>query len=97
MCSACGFPAAPGHWTEAGAATAHERLRGRFRRVQVLQRVLPSYQLSVHETTDIPGIQLSTLTGSQSIVSHLYDVWALAEKVNGMPVDPLDRRFIGEE
>jgi len=97
MCSACGFPAAPGHWTEAGAANAHERLRGRFRRAQVLQRVLPSYNLSVSETNDIPGIQLSTLTGSQSIVSHLDEVWALAEKVNGAPVDPLDRRFIGEE
>ena len=32
MCSACGFPAAPGHWTEAGAATTLERLRGRLRR-----------------------------------------------------------------
>ena len=97
MCSACGFPAAPGHWTEAGAANAHERLRGRFRRVQVLQRVLPSYNLHVHEANDIPGIQLSTSTGSQSILPHLDDVWALAEKINGAPVDPLDSRFIGEE
>jgi len=38
MCSACGFPAAPGHWTEAGAATTLERLRGRLRRAQVLQK-----------------------------------------------------------
>jgi hypothetical protein len=97
MCSACGFPAAPGHWTEAGAANAHDRLRGRFRRAQVLQRVLPSYNLRVHETNDIPGIQLSTLTGSGSIVSHLDDLWVLVEKVNGRPVDPLDTRFIGEE
>ena len=32
MCSACGYPAAPGHWTEAGAPTAHDRLRAKFRR-----------------------------------------------------------------
>ena len=63
----------------------------------MLQRVLPSYNLRVHETNDIPGIQLSTLTGSGSIVSHLDDLWVLVEKVNGRPVDPLDTRFIGEE
>ena len=27
MCSACGFPAAPGHWTDAGAQTPGDRLR----------------------------------------------------------------------
>ena len=42
MCASCGFPAAPGHWTEAGAATAPDRLRARFRRAQVLQSVLPA-------------------------------------------------------
>ena len=46
MCSACGFPAAPGHWTEAGANTAPDRLRARFRRAQVLQKVLPAYGLT---------------------------------------------------
>jgi len=97
MCSACGFPAAPGHWTEAGAATAHDRLRGRMRRAQVLQTVLPLYGLKAYDGGEVPGIQISTLSGSQAILRNLDEVWALAEKVSGGPVDPLDPRFIGEE
>jgi len=97
MCSACGFPAAPGHWTDAGAATAHDRLRGRMRRAQVLQMVLPSYGLTAYDGGEVPGIQISTLSGSQSIVRDLDEVWALAEKIAGGPVDPLDPRFIGDE
>ena len=97
MCSACGFPAAPGHWTEAGAATAHDRLRGRMRRAQVLQTVLPLYGLKAYDGGEVPGIQISTLSGSQAILRNLDEVWALAEKVSGGPVDPLDLRVIGEE
>jgi len=97
MCSACGFPAAPGHWTEAGAATAHDRLRGRMRRAQVLQTVLPLYGLKAYDGGEVPGIQISTLSGSQSILRNLDEVWALAEKISGGPVDPLDPRIIGEE
>lgn len=97
MCSACGFPAAPGHWTEAGAPTAHDRLRAKYRRAQVLQNVLPAYGLKVFEGSEVPGIQLSTMTGAQAIVRDLDEVWAMAEKVSGGPVDPLDPRFIGEE
>lgn len=96
MCSACGFPAAPGHWTEAGSPTAHDRLRAKFRRAEVLQNVLHSYGLKVFEGGEIPGIQVSTMSGSQSIVRDLDEVWALAERISGGPVDPLDPRFIGE-
>ena len=97
MCSACGFPAAPGHWTEAGAPTAHYRLRARFRRAQVLQHVLPAYGLKAFDGGAIPGIQISNMAGNESIVRDLDAVWALAESLSGKPVDPLDPRFIGEE
>ena len=40
MCASCGYPMRPGHWTEAGAPEAHDRLRARFRRAEVLNRVL---------------------------------------------------------
>ena len=97
MCSACGFPAAPGHWTEAGAATAPERLRARFRRAQVLQAVLPAYGLTASDGMQVQGIQVSTLSGSHAIVRDLEEVWATAERMSGRPVDPLDPRFIGGE
>ena len=97
MCSSCGFPAAPGHWTEAGAATPHDRLRARFRRAQVLQSVLPAYGLTAHDGAQVPGIQLGTLSGNNTIVRDLEEVWAEAERLSGKPIDPLDPRFIGEE
>ena len=95
MCASCGFPAAPGHWTEAGAASAPDRLRARFRRAEVLKSVLPAYGLTAHDGAQVPGIQLSTLSGNHAIVRDLEEVWATAEKLSGGPVDPLDPRFIG--
>ena len=95
MCASCGFPAAPGHWTEAGAATAPDRLRARFRRAEVLKSVLPAYGLTAHDGAQVPGIQLSTLSGSHALVRDLEEVWVAAEKLSGGPVDPLDPRFIG--
>ena len=97
MCSACGYPAAPGHWTDAGSPTAHDRLRSRMRRARLLQNILPNYGLKAYDGGEIPGIQIMTMTGSQIILRDLDEVWALAEKVSGGPVDPLDPRFAGEE
>jgi hypothetical protein len=96
MCASCGFPAAPGHWTEAGAASAPDRLRARFRRAEVLKSVLPAYGLTAHDGAQVPGIQLSTLSGSHALVRDLEEVWAAAEKLAGASVDPLDPRFIGD-
>lgn len=96
MCSACGFPAAPGHWTEAGLANASDRLRARFRRAQVLKSVLPAYGLTVHDGGEVPGIQLSTLTGNQVIVRDLEEAWAAAQRLTGHVVDPLDARYLND-
>ena len=95
MCANCGYPAAPGHWTEAGAADASDRLRARFRRAQVLQSVLPAFGLTAHDGAQVTGIQVSTLSGNHAIVRDLAEVWAAAERLAGTPVDPLDPRFIG--
>jgi hypothetical protein len=97
MCASCGFPAAPGHWTEAGAADAPDRLRARFRRAQVLRSILPAYGLTADDGGQVPGIQVSTLSGNQEIVRDLEAVWVTAERLSGRPVDPLDPRFIGGE
>src|SRR3712207_2909827 len=96
MCGTCGFPAAPGHWTEAGlGATPHHRLRARMRRAQVLQSVLPAYGLKVSDDVQTPGITLGTLTGSKVIVATLAELWPAAEAMGDRPVDPLDPRFTG--
>lgn len=97
MCSICGFPAAPGHWTEAGASTAPDRLRARFRRGQVLNAVLRGYGVSAHDGGVVPGIQLASFSGAQSIVPDLESVWPEVERLTGRTVDPLDPRFTGAE
>jgi hypothetical protein len=95
MCSACGYPAAPGHWTEAGAANMSDRLRSRFRRAEVLQKVLSVYGLKAHDGGLVPGIQISNQFGNQTIARNLADVWVTAEQWTGSAVDPLDPRFLG--
>jgi hypothetical protein len=95
MCSACGYPAAPGHWTEAGAANIPDRLRARFRRAQVLQGVLAAYGLKAHDGGLVPGIQISSSTGDQVIARDLAEVWVEAQRMTGHVIDPLDARFVG--
>jgi hypothetical protein len=95
MCATCGFPAAPGHWTEAGSAgSAHERVRARFRRAQILQSILPAYGLSAHDSITTLGITLSTQTGIHTIVPDLAALWDAVEALSGHRVDPLDSRLL---
>ncbi|MBP1806288.1 hypothetical protein [Rubellimicrobium aerolatum] len=96
MCNACGFPAAPGHWTEAGAVTPHDRLRARLRRAGMLRDLLRPYGLTVHDDGQVPGLQLSNLSGVTTILPDLQALWAEAERMAGRPVDPLDPRVLGD-
>ena len=43
----------------------------------------------------MPGIQVGTLSGNHTIALDLAEVWTVAERLAGRPVDPLDPRFIG--
>ncbi len=94
MCNACGNPAAPGHWTEAGAATPGDRLRARFHRARVLDEILRPYGLMAHDGGVVPGIQLGNRAGASMIVENLTELWAEAERLNGAPIDPLDARYL---
>ncbi len=95
MCASCGYPAAPGHWTDAGITERSARLRARFRRAEILKAILAAYGLTAHDGGLVPGIQIATLTGSQAIVENLTELWVVAEQLAGRPVDPLDPRFTG--
>ncbi len=96
MCTYCGFPAAQGHWTDAGAVNAFDRIRGRLRRARVLGAVLSPYGLSVHDDGSSPDFTLATKTGHHVMVSTLTELWEAAERLGGRPIDPLDPRFTGE-
>lgn len=94
MCSACGFPATEGHWSEAGAVNAHQRLRARFIRARKLNAVLQNYGLSAYDDGQTPGIQIADRTGQVILARDLREVWIAAEKLSGKVIDPLDPRFM---
>jgi len=94
MCSACGFPATEGHWSEAGAADAHQRLRARFIRARKLNAVLQNYGLSAYDDGQTPGIQIADRTGQVILARDLRDVWIAVERLIGKAIDPLDPRFM---
>lgn len=96
MCANCGFPAAPGHWTEAGADQSHDRLQARYRRAGLLRNVLRSHGLSAHDDATTPGITISTQTGNHEIADDLSGVWQLVERMSGRPLDPLAPEFVGD-
>jgi hypothetical protein len=89
MCSACGYPARPGHWTDAGLSTPHDRLRARFQRAAMLRVALAPYGLTAHDDGVTDGITLSTLSGAHVIVPNLDDLWHHAAILAGRPIDPL--------
>ncbi|MBB94576.1 MAG: hypothetical protein CML68_08245 [Rhodobacteraceae bacterium] len=96
MCSSCGFPSAPGHWTEAGAPTPGDRMRARFRRAQAASVLLTAYGLTARDDGAVPGVQLSSATGATQIVPDFDKVWAEAARMVGTPIDPLGDRFLGD-
>lgn len=97
MCANCGYPAAQGHWTEAGTASAADRLRARFRRADILKTVLPAYGLTAHDDGMIPGVTVSTRTGDNVMAADLAELWQAAERLAGRPIDPLDPQFLCDD
>jgi len=95
MCANCGFPAAQGHWTEAGVDNTADRMRARFRRAEMLRSILSPFGLTAHDDGMTPGITVSTKTGNNEIVPDLAAVWALVERRTGSPIDPLSAQFTG--
>lgn len=94
MCANCGYPSAPGHWTEAGASSASERLQARFRRAAMLKEILPAYGLTAHDDGAVPGMTLATMTGNHEMVGDLAELWAAAERMTGRRIDPLAPEFL---
>ncbi|MGP3698600.1 hypothetical protein [Rhodobacter sp. NSM] len=97
MCSACGFPAAPGHWTDAGAQTPGERLRLRFSRLAAVNRLLAPYGLKAHDDGVTPGLQIFAPGGQRELVPDLQTLWIAAARMAGRPIDPLSARALGDE
>jgi hypothetical protein len=94
MCMACEYPLTATSWSEIGAKNARERQQARFRCTQVLNNVLPAYGLKAQGGGMSPGIQISTGRGDLALALDFDDVWALADRMIGRKIDPLDAGFI---
>ncbi len=95
MCSACGFPALPGHWTDAGAQRPGSRVRLRFIRLAIVNRLLLPYRLSAYDDGVTPGLQLMAPDGERVLVADLDTLWKEAARLAGTPIDPLSPRALG--
>ncbi len=89
MCSACGFPPAVGHWTDAGGDTPAQRLRIRFARVALLNDLLKPIGLGARDLGVQPGIQVFNGMGQTVLCQTLEDVWDQVAALTGAPFDPL--------
>lgn len=90
MCSACGFPPAVGHWTDAGGQTPPERLRIRYSRVALLNDLLKPLGLGARDLGIQPGIQVSNGMGKTILCQTLEEVWDQVEALTGASFDPLN-------
>ncbi|MZR31493.1 hypothetical protein [Sneathiella litorea] len=97
MCSACGLPSLPGHWTDAGASEPGSRLRLRFTRLTIINRLLAPYQLIAHDDGSMPGLQLMAPDGKRVIVSDLETLWVEAARLAGVSIDPLSPFVLSDD
>ena len=56
----------------------------------MLQKVLDQSGVTAHDGGVIPGIQVMSLSGGQTIVPDLEALWAEVKKLSGQVFDPLD-------
>ena len=97
MCSACGFPSRPGHWTDAGGNTPGDRLRLRFIRVAAINRLLAPWGLKAYDDGVTPGLQLFAPGGARELVADLDSLWAAAARMAAGPVDPLSLTVLSND
>lgn len=77
--------------------TPGDRLRNRFARLVVVNRILAPYHLHAHDDGSIPGLQLSSGSGDNILVPDLEALWSAAERMAGRPIDPLSLAAFGND
>lgn len=96
MCIACAFPAAQGHWTDAGTAKGPDAVKDRLAMLSALGAALAADGLRVKAADLWSGFRISTASGRFENARNLEEAWVAAERLLGRPVDPLNPRFIAQ-
>ena len=103
----CAFCAMMGdgsvHWTEAGTDAARsdrpeggrDRYLGRLHRVSLINRILDHYGCEARDWASNQYV-VSSRAGRTALVAHLPQVWAAAEEIAGLPLDPLDPALLAD-
>ena len=94
MCVLCGDLVADPHWAEQSTGGEAERRRARFRRVRVVNRVLATYHLAVHEDLSGTRYVLADRKGKSEVVRDLAELWPAADRLAPARLDPLDGRLL---
>jgi hypothetical protein len=91
MCSLCGAFGGEDHWSVRSDATAGGATRRaeRLARVRVANAVLGAFAMRLDDWQGSAFV-LSSATGRWEIVNTLPEVWAMAERMLGRGIDPLD-------
>ncbi len=94
MCGLCGILGDGSHWADGVADRPSSvvpwlRRQARRQRVALGNRVLRHYGLALEDWQG-SAFLLRGRTGAAQMVSSLGDLWPKAERMAGVPLDPLD-------
>ncbi|MFM9881915.1 MAG: hypothetical protein ACKVQT_02715 [Burkholderiales bacterium] len=103
MCGLCGILGGAGHWTDSRAAPeafvgreqTHTSARERLDRSALVNQVLRHYRLSL-KPWSASSYVLRGGTGKTVLVESLSQMWAAAEAMTGLELDPLDESLLGD-
>jgi hypothetical protein len=89
MCALCGAFGGEEHWSTRAEASGQTRRAERLARVRAANVVLGAYAMRLDDWQG-SALVLSGATGRREIVDTLPQVWEMAARMLGRPIDPLD-------
>jgi hypothetical protein len=95
MCALCGAFGGNDHWSDRAEPFSSGRTRRaeRLSRVQAANAILGAFAMKLDDWQGTAFI-LATATGRREIVDTLPQMWAMAGRILGRPIDPLDPDLI---
>jgi hypothetical protein len=93
MCALCGAFGGEEHWSTSAEVSGQTRRAERLSRVRVANAVLGAYAMRLDDWQGASFV-LSGATGRREVVDTLPQVWEMAGRILGRPIDPLDPGLI---
>lgn len=94
MCSGCGTPPSDIDWYSAGISDSPGgRILSRSQLARAANAILTGSGLNVTFYPGASGLSIRNSAGVTEQIHSLSDVWTIAGKLNGAPLDPLAPRF----